>query len=133
MVAVKGKYARFLREQRVGRLGTLSEDGSIHLVPICYAYDGKAIYIGTETASKKVKNLKRNNKATLVVDAYYEDWTKLMGIMIQGEVELYDEGDIFRYGRKLLYRKYRQYEKQAPLEPRESTIIKLIPKNIITF
>ena len=133
MVSVRGKYARFLREQRVARLGTLSEDGDIHVVPVCYAYDGKAIYIGTETNSKKVKNLRHSNKATLVVDAYYEDWTRLMGIMIQGEAELHEDGDAFRYGRKLLYRKYRQYEKQAPLEPRESTIIKLVPRRVVTF
>ncbi|HID04645.1 MAG TPA: hypothetical protein EYH45_03385 [Candidatus Caldiarchaeum subterraneum] len=133
MAAVRGRYARLLREQRVGRLGTLSEDNTIHIVPICYAYDGKAIYIGAETESKKVRNLRRSNKATLVVDVYYEDWRRLMGMMIQGEVELHEDGGTFIYGRRLLYRKYKQYEKQAPLQPRESTIIKLIPKKIITF
>ena len=130
---LRRSYARFLREQRVARLGTITEDGSVHLVPICYAYDGKAIYVGTGADSKKVKNLKANPKATLLVDVYYENWSRLKHLMLVCGAELLEGGDEFRYARKLLYRKYRQYERDAPLEEGESVIIKLTPKRAVAY
>lgn len=133
MQELKRKHASFLKKQRVGRLGTISEDGTVHLVPICYAFDGKAIYIGTDANSKKVKNLKRNPSATLLVDVYYEDWNKLKSLMIQGTAEVYEGGEEFTYGRRLLYKKYKQYKKMAPIEEGESVIIKLAPKKVIAF
>ncbi|MCS7136174.1 MAG: pyridoxamine 5'-phosphate oxidase family protein [Nitrososphaerota archaeon] len=131
MLELKRKYANFLKKQRVGRLGTISEDGTVHLVPVCYAFDGKAIYIGTEVKSKKVRNLKRNPATTLLVDVYYENWNRLKSLMVQGTAELYDGGEEFAYARRLLYRKYKQYEKMAPINEGESIIIKLIPKKVI--
>jgi len=128
---LKGKHASFLKKQRVGRLGTISEDGTVHLVPVCYAFDGKAIYIGTDANSKKVKNLKRNPSATLLVDVYYENWNRLKSLMIQGMAEIYEGSEEFAYGRRLLYRKYKQYKKMAPIEEGESVIIKLVPKKVI--
>ncbi|MEM3065803.1 MAG: pyridoxamine 5'-phosphate oxidase family protein [Nitrososphaerota archaeon] len=121
----------FLKRQRVGRLGTVSEDGTVHLVPICYAFDGRAIYIGTEANSKKVKNLKKNPSATLLIDVYYENWNRLKSLMIQGTAELCEGGEEFAYARRLLYRKYKQYERMAPIEEGESIIIKIIPKRAI--
>ena len=132
-VVIRGKRAGFLKKQRVARLGTLSEDGSIHLVPICYAFDGKAIYIGTGADSKKVKNLRRNTNATLLVDVYYEDWSRLQSLMIQGRAEIIETGKEFEYARNLLYRKYRQYRREAPLEEGESVIIKIRPERVIPY
>jgi len=131
LIELKRKHANFLKKQRVGRLGTISEDGTVHLVPICYAFDGKTIYIGTEANSKKVKNLKRNPSATLLVDVYYENWNRLKSLMIQGTAEICEGGEEFAYARRLLYRKYKQYERMAPIEEGESVIIKLIPKKVI--
>ena len=132
-VVIRGKRAVFLKKQRVARLGTLSENGRIHLVPVCYAFDGKAIYIGTGADSKKVNNLRRNNNATLLVDVYYEDWSRLQSLMIQGRAEIIERGKEFEYAKSLLYRKYRQYRREAPLEEGESVIIKIRPDRIIPY
>lgn len=131
LLELKSKHVNFLKRQRVGRLGTVSEDGTVHLVPVCYAFDGKAIYIGTGTNSKKVRNLKKNPSTTLLVDVYYENWNRLKSLMIQGTAELCEGGEEFMHARRLLYRKYKQYERMAPIEEGESTIIKLIPKKVI--
>lgn len=116
----------------MGRLATLSEDGSIHLVPICYAFDGESIYIGTEGSSKKVRSLGRDPRATLLIDMYYEDWSRLKSLMIQGEAEVHEGGEVFRQGRRLLYRKYRQYPREAPLEEGKSVVIRLRPRRVVS-
>ena len=132
-VEIRGRRAVFLKRQRVARLGTISGDGSVHVVPICYVFDGKAIYIGTEANSKKVKNIRNNNNVTLLVDVYYEDWSRLQSLMIQSRAEIIEKGKEFNYARRLLYNKYRQYKKEAPLEEGDSVIIKIKPERVIAY
>jgi len=88
-------------------------------------------YIGTEARSKKVRNLRRDRRATLLVDVYYEDWARLRSMMIQGDAEIHESGEVFRRGRQLLYRKYRHYSKMAPLKEGEAVIIRFTPRRVV--
>jgi PPOX class probable F420-dependent enzyme len=117
----------------VARLATHGDQGRIHLVPVCYAYDGKDIFIGTSLDSKKVKNVRRNNSVAFVVDFYVEDWSKLKGVMIQGRAEVIEKGKEFEEAKKLLYEKYPQYEATAPIEEGESAIIKIKPERVVSW
>jgi len=117
----------------VARLATHGDQGRIHLVPVCYAYDGKDIFIGTSLDSKKVKNVRRNSSVAFVVDFYVEDWSKLKGVMIQGRAEVIERGKEFEEAKKLLYEKYHQYEATAPIEEGESAIIKIKPEKVVSW
>ena len=117
----------------MARLATHSEQGRIHLVPVCYAYDGKYIFIGTSLDSKKVRNVKKNSNIAFVVDYYVEDWNKLKGVMIQGKAEVVEGGRVFEEAKKLLYEKYPQYESSAPIEEGESAIIKITPEKVVSW
>ena len=44
---------KFLRDQKIMRLGTVSKDGVPHVVPVWYSYDGKKFRIGTNTRTAK--------------------------------------------------------------------------------
>jgi len=122
----------FLKEARVGRIATIGYK-NLHLVPICYAYDEKNFYIATDKESVKARNLRKNPEAVLLIDEYFEDWSKLKGIMIKGKVEIIEKGEEFKYGKDLLYKKYPQYEKEVPIKEGESVILKLEPKKIISW
>lgn len=124
---------KLVLEERVARLATLSEEGRIHVVPVCYTYDGKSIFIGTSLNSKKVKNLRRNSNAALIIDRYVEDWSKLKGVMIQGRATIVEAGREFEEARRLLYKKYPQYEEQAPIKEGESAVIKVIPEKTFAW
>jgi general stress protein 26 len=50
------------------RLSTISSNGWPHIVPVSYVYLRGKFYIPTARRSKKVRNLAKNNKATIVVD-----------------------------------------------------------------
>jgi len=145
----------------VARLATHGDQGRIHLVPVCYAYDGKDIFVGTSLDSKKVKNVRRNSSVAFVVDFYVEDWSsldskkvknvrrnssvafvvdfyvedwsKLKGVMIQGRAEVIERGKEFEEAKKLLYEKYPQYEATAPIEEGESAIIKIKPEKVVSW
>jgi len=127
------RWQKLLREERVARLATHGDQGRIHLVPVCYAYDGKDIFVGTSLDSKKVKNVRRNSSVAFVVDFYVEDWSKLKGVMIQGRAEVIERGKEFEEAKKLLYEKYPQYEATAPIEEGESAIIKIKPEKVVSW
>lgn len=39
---------RFLRDNEVGRLATISKNGLPHVVPVCYIYRSESLWIATE-------------------------------------------------------------------------------------
>ena len=58
----------FLSQHRFARLGTINEDGTIHLAPIYFKYDKSEFILGTQNASRRVRNIKRNPNVTLLID-----------------------------------------------------------------
>ena len=63
----------------LGRLGTLSEDGWPHVVPVGYVYDRGTFYVPSQRGSVKTANVRRRPLATLVVD----DERKECGVMLK--------------------------------------------------
>jgi nitroimidazol reductase NimA-like FMN-containing flavoprotein (pyridoxamine 5'-phosphate oxidase superfamily) len=58
----------FLKNQHVARIGTLNDDGTVHLAPIYYKYQDGEFMLATQVASRKIRNIQRNPKVTLLVD-----------------------------------------------------------------
>ena len=93
-VRFSAKELRFLNYMRVGRLGT-TDGKAIHLVPLCPVFDGTAFYMATHAKTRKVKNLRKNNQATLLVDQYSDDWMRHVATMMTGAVEIIEKGSEF--------------------------------------
>ena len=70
MVKISEKELDVLKHQRVARFATIMENGFAHVVPMIYAFNGENIYIATPLGFKKLKNLVKNKKVTLLVDEY---------------------------------------------------------------
>ncbi|HET7345381.1 MAG TPA: pyridoxamine 5'-phosphate oxidase family protein, partial [Nitrososphaeraceae archaeon] len=62
------KSREFLRSQKILRLATIDPSGNPHIVPVWYMYANKKFYIGTNTKTKKAKNIKKNSKVSFCVD-----------------------------------------------------------------
>lgn len=71
----------------VGVLATLEPDGSVHVIPLWYALDGVAIVFATGSGSRKVSNLRRDPRATLVLHDSRPGF-EVCGASIRGSVEL---------------------------------------------
>ena len=121
--AVPEAAAAFLAARRVGRLATADAEGRPHVVPVCYAFDGRRIYtaVDRKPKSRPARGLKRtlnileNPNVALVVDDYSEDWSKLGYVMVRGAAELLEDGEERDAAEKLLRDKYPQYrEHLAP-------------------
>ncbi len=110
---------------RVCRVATADGAGVPHCVPVCPAFDGKKIYFGSANSGKKISHLKQNPQVALAFDDYTEAWSGLRGITVFGEARLIERGLVFRRIRRLLYKKFPQYEKEAAMEEDESVIVEV--------
>jgi PPOX class probable F420-dependent enzyme len=68
-------------------LSTLEPDGSIHGVPVWYANGGDAIVFGTGSRSRKVRNLRRDPRASVVLHDS-RPGMEICGASIRGVVEI---------------------------------------------
>lgn len=93
---------RFLKTQKVLRLATIGK--MPHIVPVWYLYSGKKIYIGTNTRTQKVKNIKKNNQVAFCVDKGVNS-PDIYGVLGQGRAKLILEKDkTKRIAKKILLR-----------------------------
>ena len=96
----------FLEEQRIVTVATLGPRGRPHVVPLWYVPDGSTLRAWTYAASQKARNLRRDPRATLMVEAGVA-YDELRGVMLECDVELErDTRRVLEYGREL----YTRYE-----------------------
>jgi len=74
------------------RLGTINEDSTIHIAPIFFKYQDGQIIMASQCPSKKVRNIKRNNNVTVLID---KTEVPFKGALIYGTAEL-DYKDVVR-------------------------------------
>src|SRR4051794_32193649 len=77
----------FLDEQRTVICATTGRDGWPHLMPLWYVVRDGELWAWTYAASQKVRNLERDPRATIQVEAG-EEYQELRGVMFKCEVEL---------------------------------------------
>ena len=82
----------FLDEQRVVVCATNGRDGFPHLMPLWYVVRAGELWAWTFAKSQKVRNLERDARASLQVEAG-ETYDQLRGVMLKCDVELVRETD----------------------------------------
>jgi PPOX class probable F420-dependent enzyme len=69
---------------------TVARDGSLHAVPVVFVRAGDEIVSPIDHKPKlgiklaRVKNLERDDRITLLLDLWDEDWTQLVWLMVRG-------------------------------------------------
>lgn len=138
--SIPGPVAGFITAARVGRLATADGSGQPTVVPICYAFDGTALYSAVDAKPKqappeglkRIRNLRENPRVSIVIDEYHEDWTRLRYVIIQGEADLLTDGPQFAHGIDLLVAKYSQYRALGLLRER-GLMIRVTPSRVSSW
>ncbi len=79
------ELASFWREPNLAKLATINTDGTPHLVPIWYLHDGRDLLVVTRPTSRKVRNLRRDNRVTVCIDRPTPPYA---GVVAQGTAAL---------------------------------------------
>ena len=119
----EAELRRRVASARVARLATIEDDGRAHLVPICFAVEGERLFNAVDGKPKRSRDLRRLRNlrarpwATVLVDHYEEDWTRLWWARLRGPAEVLEDGDAARRALALLIAKYPQYQRDPPAGP----------------
>src|SRR5215469_12773412 len=120
--SLTGSEAAFVLRQRVGRLATADADGHPHVVPVCYAFDGTRFYTPLDekpkrvagTRLRRVRNIEARHEASLLIDQYDDDWSRLGYVLVHGRADLLQpEDEAHRHAVALLRERYAQYRTMA--------------------
>ena len=117
----------FLHEQRTVICGTIDRDGAPHMMPLWYLVRDSELWVWTYAASQKVRNLERDPRATLVVEAG-ERYEELRGVMLRTEAVIERAADFVAALGFALYERYLATDR-LPEEVRAS-IAKQAPKRV---
>jgi PPOX class probable F420-dependent enzyme len=123
----------FFEKALFARLGTINEDGSIHIAPIFFKYDQGQILMATQDPSRKVRNIKRNPHVTVLIDTTD---VPFKGALIYGTAEL-DYEDV-------ISKRIAIFERRLPREQAETyarrlsgkwkcVILRITPVQIASF
>jgi PPOX class probable F420-dependent enzyme len=88
IVMAPAEVAAFLDEQRTVTCATLGRDGWPHLMPLWYVVRGGELWSWTYAKSQKVRNLERDPRCTLQVEAGAA-YDELRGVMFKAECVLH--------------------------------------------
>lgn len=130
--------SKFIRSARVAHLASADGGGRPHVIPVCFAFDGKYIYSPIDEKPKRtapaklkrLKNIAENPYVALVVDRYDEDWQKLAYMLIIGTAKILHWGVRHASAVRRLRRKYPQY-RRMDLDSRP--VIQMTPVRWVTW
>ena len=114
---------RRLAEARVARLATSGAHGVPHVVPITFAHDDEHLYFAVDEKPKRtrdlkrVRNIARNPRVSVLVDHYEDDWTRLWWVRVDGDAHVIAHEEDAERAIGLLAAKYPQYARDRPRGP----------------
>jgi PPOX class probable F420-dependent enzyme len=86
-LAPAARIDRLLRSEPVVWMSTVRPDGSPHLIPIWFSWDGEAILVASKPNAQKVRNVRANPVVMLALGQPDEDFD--VGLL-EGRAELLD-------------------------------------------
>ncbi len=107
---------RSAAEARVARLATVDPRGRPHVVPICFAIEGRTLYTAVDAKPKRTRrlqrlvNIERDARVEVLIDGYDEDWSRLWWVRLRGTARIVDHPRAV----ELLAAKYPQYRERPP-------------------
>jgi PPOX class probable F420-dependent enzyme len=108
---------------RVARLATVRPDGTPHIVAVTFALDEDIVVCAVDHKPKRtqelqrLRNLEERPTASLLVDHYEDDWSKLWWVRLDLDVEIVRDGPRRTGLLEPLIRKYADYRVTAPRGP----------------
>jgi general stress protein 26 len=99
------EVADFLQEGRTVVCATAGQRGWPHLMPLWYVLREGQIWAWTYAKSQKVRNLERDERATLQVEAG-EEYQELRGVMIEARTLIHRDTELVAGLGREIYERY---------------------------
>ncbi len=129
------KTYEFLSSQKILRLATIDGKNNPHIVPVWYEFRNKKFYVGTNTRTRKAKNIKINPKVSFCVDIGVIS-PDIFGVMGIGKARLILERKKVSFiAKRILKRYFKSLKVRSAHELLDDTdcIIEISPRKITNW
>jgi PPOX class probable F420-dependent enzyme len=127
----EAEIAAFLGEQRTLIVATIGRDGWPHVMPLWYVVRDGECWAWTYAKSQKVRNLERDARCTLHVEAG-ADYGELRGVMIKCAAAIHREPEVVTAVGSELARRYGGGH-VTPAQARKRVALQFVVKEIASF
>jgi PPOX class probable F420-dependent enzyme len=128
----------FLAEEKTVIVTSFGPRGWPHSMPMWFVVRDGEVWMWTYRTSQKVKNVERDPRATLLVEAG-ETYDQLRGVMIEAEAEVIDDFDgVLELGRELFARytpgaEGPEVEEALAAQARKRVGIRYRPRRVVSW
>lgn len=124
----------FLAGPHLARLSTIDPDGTPHTMPVWYEWRNGEVLISTQSLQRKVANIRRDPRVTILVDS---DEFPYRGVMIRGEATLdFDDAvgkRVSIFERYMGDRDRAEAYAQALAAKWQPVLVRVTPSKVISF
>jgi PPOX class probable F420-dependent enzyme len=131
------EIATYLAENRTAILATNSSDGFPHQSAMWYLTEGTTIRMWTYRSSQKAVNLRRDPRATILVETG-DAYLSLRGVLLIGRIDVIDDPDQALQVGIGLRRRYADPDRPATAEALASraakrVVLELRPERVVSW
>ena len=125
-----------LEESRIAHLGLVDDDGFARVLPVTYVVHDGALWTVVDEKPKRrrgaelarVRWLRARPRATVTVDRYDDDWSRLAWVQVVGEIAVLDLA-AHEATLEALARRYEPYRRRRPPGP----LLRLTPQRAVCW
>lgn len=129
MVSFTKAEKDFLAKNEACRVATCHGDVP-HVVPVSYVFEDGVFYFATDLETRKLENLKHNNRVALAVDVYSSVGNK--AICVQGTAEIIERGKDFARLYKTFHSRF-EWVRRDPWKEGEAPFVRVTPTNKVSW
>lgn len=122
MVGFSKNEMEFLKQNELCRLTTSSKTGELHIVPVSYVFHGGLVYVVTDYGTRKLRNLRENSSAAVLIDTN----ATRKALLVSGKVQLIEKGEDYLRIYKLFHSRL-AWVRRAPWKEGEAPFVKITP------
>jgi general stress protein 26 len=128
--ALEQTISKLLASENDMTIATVRDDGYPQATTVSYVNDGLKIYFACDARSQKARNIARNNKISLTIDAPYASWEVIKGLSIGGIAEQVTDKRELECVSQLMHAKFPQISDYATSDDSGLAVFRITPKVI---
>jgi len=119
-----------LDENRIMAVSTLRRDGAPQTTIVGFAHDGLVIYFFTDRAGQKAGNIAHDDRVSIAIGQDRADPLAIRDLSLAGNALLIEDEAEVAHARKLLLRKFPEYEPLGLPDRRFAVLMRVTPEII---
>ena len=116
-----------LDENRIMAIATVRRDGAPQTTIVAFAHDGLVLYFFTDRHGQKSANIAHDSRVSIAIGQDCSDPAAIRALSMSGDALLIEDDSEVEHARKLLWKKFPEYEAAGIPDRRFAVLMRVTP------